>query len=172
MGADIFPLIFSNKMQWYYSKGAMQLGPISQDALTAKIVSGEVTAVDLVWREGMSAWLPVASMPELNASGLSQSPYAPPSVGDDAPQYLQFIPRTCGLAIASLICGILGILCVPVAIAAVVCGHLALSAISKSDGYLTGRGMAIAGLICGYLIITLNVFMMAVGIFSVMSKAH
>ena len=114
----------------------------------------------------MSAWLPVASMPELNASGPSQFPYTPPSVTDEAPRYLQFIPRTCGLAAASLICGILGFLCLPVGIAAVVCGHLALSAISKSDGYLTGRGIAIAGLICGYLMITFYVFMIAAAIFS------
>lgn len=159
-------------MQWYYSKGAIQLGPLSQGELAAKIASGEITPVDLVWREGMAAWLPVASMPELNASEPSQSPYTPPSVRDNAPQYLQFIPRTCGLATASLICGILGFLCFPGGIAAIVCGHLALSAISKSDGYLTGRGMAIAGLICGYLMITFNVFIVAVAIFSSMSKAH
>ena len=55
---------------------------------------------------------------------------------------------TSGLAIASLICGIVG--CVPGAgIAAVVMGHMALGRI-KTSGQ-GGRGMAIAGLILGYL---------------------
>lgn len=53
-----------------------------------------------------------------------------------------------GLAIASLICGIVG--CVPGAgIAAVVMGHMALGRI-KTSGQ-GGRGMALAGLILGYL---------------------
>jgi type IV pilus assembly protein PilA len=38
----------------------------------------------------------------------------------------------------------------PAAIAAIVLGHVALSQIKKSAGRLTGRGMAIAGLVLGY----------------------
>lgn len=58
--------------------------------------------------------------------------------------------ETSGKAIASLICGILFFI-VPVAIAAVVLGHLSLSDIRKSGGRLVGSGMAIAGLILGYI---------------------
>lgn len=55
---------------------------------------------------------------------------------------------TNGLAIASLICGIVG--CIPgLGIAAVVTGHMALGRIKISGQ--GGRGMAIAGLILGYL---------------------
>jgi hypothetical protein len=36
------------------------------------------------------------------------------------------------------------------AIAAIVCGHLALSSIGKARGALGGRGMAITGLVMGY----------------------
>lgn len=57
---------------------------------------------------------------------------------------------TSGKAIASLICGIFGIF-FPSAIVAVILGHLSLSDIRRSAGRLTGRGMAIAGLIFGYL---------------------
>ncbi len=59
-------------------------------------------------------------------------------------------PETCGLAIASLVLGLLGCLGVT-AIGAVVCGHLALNRIGKSAGRLTGSGMAVAGLVMGYL---------------------
>ena len=59
-----------------------------------------------------------------------------------------------GLAVASLVCGIVGIvgcflLVLPVL--AVVFGHVALSQIKRSAGRQTGRGQAIAGLVCGYV---------------------
>lgn len=57
-----------------------------------------------------------------------------------------------GLAIASLICGLLGFLTAGITgIGAVITGHLALSAIRKSGGFLRGRGLSIAGLVTGYL---------------------
>lgn len=57
--------------------------------------------------------------------------------------------ETSGKAVASLICGILFFF-VPTAIAAIILGHLSLSNIRKAAGRLTGRGMAIAGLVLGY----------------------
>lgn len=58
-----------------------------------------------------------------------------------------------GLAIASLITGILGWTLVPVlgAIAAIITGHLAKKEIEESLGRLDGRSMATAGLILGYI---------------------
>jgi hypothetical protein len=55
-------------MQWYYSKNAVQMGPVPEAELRAKIASGEITATDLVWREGMGDWKPVSAVPELGAS--------------------------------------------------------------------------------------------------------
>lgn len=61
-------------------------------------------------------------------------------------------PKTSGLAITSLILGILGFCSLGVTgIGGVICGHIALSQIKKSQGRETGGGMAIAGLITGYL---------------------
>ncbi len=59
-------------------------------------------------------------------------------------------PRTNGLAIAALICGLLSFLCLT-SIAAVVLGHIARGQISKSNGTETGDGLALAGLILGYV---------------------
>ncbi len=57
------------------------------------------------------------------------------------------------LAIASLISGLVGWTFIPVlgAIAAVILGHLAKKEIRDSNGALSGDGMAIAGLILGYV---------------------
>jgi type IV pilus assembly protein PilA len=58
--------------------------------------------------------------------------------------------ETSGKAIVSLVCGLLFF--VPMAfIAAVVFGHLALSEIRKSAGRLKGEGLAMAGLVLGYV---------------------
>ena len=82
-----------------------------------------------------------------------QQPY-PPSY---APQYAPgpgYPPAgpTSGMAIASLVVSLLGI-----GLVAVILGHLALNEIKKSNGYIQGRGLAIAGLIIGYLQIAAGV---------------
>ena len=65
-------------------------------------------------------------------------------------------PQTAGIAIASLVLGILGFLtCGLTAIPAVICGHIALSSIGKSGGRLMGGGLAIGGLVTGYLSVLL-----------------
>ena len=58
--------------------------------------------------------------------------------------------ETSGKAIGSLICGLLFF--IPfLFVVAIVLGHLALSEIRKSAGRLKGEGIAIAGLVLGYL---------------------
>lgn len=61
-------------------------------------------------------------------------------------------------AIVSLICGLL-IFLPPLFIAAIVFGHLALSEIHKSAGRLKGKGIALTGLLLGYLWIVLPVYL-------------
>lgn len=58
--------------------------------------------------------------------------------------------ETSGLAIGSLIAGLFSFI-FPAAITAIVLGHIARSNIRKSAGRLTGNGMALAGLILGYM---------------------
>jgi len=69
--------------------------------------------------------------------------------------------KTAGLAIASLVLGIAGMLMIgPLgAIPAVICGHMALSRIKSSEGELEGHGLAVAGLVMGYVSIGLMVIM-------------
>ena len=78
----------------------------------------------------------------------------PPSLGNEAQ------PKTSGLAIWSLVLGILSLACFTIfaAIPGVICGHKALSKIKRSGGALTGQGLAIAGLVTGYLGIAWAIF--------------
>jgi hypothetical protein len=72
-------------------------------------------------------------------------------------------PETSGKAIFSLVSGIL-FLILPFSISAVIFGHLSLSDIRKSAGRLTGRGLAIAGLVLGYMGVAVIVGLIVIGI--------
>lgn len=160
-------------MQWYYAKENNQFGPVTEDELRAKLAAGEVVATDKVWREGMPDWQPVSAVEPLRVllpraavsmepGGYSRSPYSPPVAGPP-PVAVQGVP-TSGLAIASLVCGIVGLVTcffIP-GIAAVICGHMALSRIAESNSRLGGRGMAMVGLVTGYLSVLALVFLVAV----------
>jgi len=73
-------------------------------------------------------------------------------------------PQTSVKAIISLVCGLLFF--VPLAfIAAIVFGHIGLSEIKRSAGRLKGEGMAIAGLVLGYLwIVGIPIFLIIAAI--------
>jgi hypothetical protein len=79
-----------------------------------------------------------------------------PPITGNSPQ-----PKTSGLAIWSLVLGILSLVCFSIltGIPGVICGHMAYSRIKRSAGALTGQGLAIAGLITGYMGIAWAVFL-------------
>ncbi|PRB15544.1 hypothetical protein CQ042_08645 [Microbacterium sp. MYb62] len=83
-----------------------------------------------------------------------------------------FAPRpTSGLAVTALVCGIAGAVLfwalIPVlaSIAAVITGHLALGQIKRDPG-VGGRGLAITGLILGYVVIAISAFTLVATIIS------
>jgi len=164
--------------EWYYGKEAQQFGPIDEATLRARIAAGEVSGSDLVWTEGMAEWIPLSKVsqfsgpaPQVGSSESPEkyltddpaSPYAPPAVNPVASVVgggVQMAPPTSGLAIASMVCGILSLFfcfCggMLLGIPAVICGHMALKQTgSERPGMpprMGGRGMAIAGLIMGYI---------------------
>ena len=68
--------------------------------------------------------------------------------------------QTCTNATLSLVFGILSWFALPVvgAIVAVICGHMARAEIRRSQGALDGDGLAVGGLILGYLHLALGLF--------------
>lgn len=171
--------------EWYYGKEGQQYGPIDEAALRARIATGEVSGSDLIWTEAMAEWAPLSKVSQFGGpapqAGSSEpaekyltddpaSPYAPPAANPVVPIVggeVQLAPPTSGLAIASMVCGILSLFfcfCggMLLGIPAVICGHMALKQTgSESPGMpprMGGRGMAIAGLIMGYIGILLIIF--------------
>lgn len=169
-------------MNWYYAKNGSQQGPISTEALKEKIASGEVSAADLAWREGLPDWAPAGTIEELkpaqpvatastaSADPVSTQPTTPYQTPASAPApapYQAPVPGqvpSAGLAIGSMVCGIVALLLccvwiisVPLGIVAVVMGHVAASRIKAQPAQYGGAGMAKAGLITGYLAILLTI---------------
>ncbi|MEN8693626.1 MAG: DUF4190 domain-containing protein [Akkermansiaceae bacterium] len=161
--------------EWYYGKDGQQYGPVDEATIKARAATGEISATDLVWKEGMEKWLPFAELAEFSdgaaaapAPGTASSPYASPQTnpGTVSPAGMPAAPPTSGLAIASLVCGILSLIFCYInallGIPAVICGHMALKRtrpdVQPAQG---GRGMAIAGLICGYIGIVIQIFIIA-----------
>jgi type IV pilus assembly protein PilA len=72
-----------------------------------------------------------------------------PALGPSAEGTI-FPAQTSGKAIASLVCGLFLFL-FPLSILAIVLGHLAVSEIRRSAGRVKGEGLAIAGLVLGYV---------------------
>lgn len=147
-------------MEIHVGRDGQNLGAFSLDEVRRKLAEGTFRPTDLGWTEGQADWVPLASLPAL-------APPPPPvpggNVAPPSPEARTLRPApgvpapagptaTSGVAIASLICGILSFLApLLLSIPAVICGHAARGAISKSGGRLTGAGMALGGLITGYL---------------------
>jgi Domain of unknown function (DUF4190) len=109
---------------------------------------------------------PPASSPPPSAP---TPPPAPPAYGQQPGGYgYQSTPRTNGLAIASLVLGIAQIfLCIIGGILALVFGYIARRQIDESGGTQGGRGMAIAGIILGWIGIGLGIAYIVVIIIAV-----
>lgn len=58
---------------WYTRKGEQTFGPYSKKIITELIKSSEITASNLVWKEGMPEWKTVAQIPALFLQIPSQS---------------------------------------------------------------------------------------------------
>jgi len=151
---------------WYYVKNGEKQGPISGEQLVELAQNGTILPDNLVWTKGMTEWQPARNVEGLQFGGAAAasapapagppptagSPTAPGSGSGAA------VPQTSGLAVTSLVLGIVGLtLCfvgILTAIPAIICGHMARAKIRASDGALTGSGLALAGLITGYLSLT------------------
>jgi hypothetical protein len=89
---------------------------------------------------------PVAPPAEVAPSGATPPATTAPAATPQA------VTRTSGFAIASLVLGIVGILINPLAILAIIFGGIGMSQTGK-DPNLKGKGMAIAGLVLGIIMV-------------------
>jgi hypothetical protein len=140
-------------MSIYVQHDGKQLGPFTEDEIKAQLASGAISPQDHVWWEGQKDWVVLSQTPY----GGSITPGATVGPGTAAPYSGGGPPVTSTLAIWSLVCGCVSLLCgIFASIPAIILGHMGLSEIKKNPA-LQGRGMAIAGLVLGYIFTTIIV---------------
>jgi hypothetical protein len=119
-----------------------EYGPVSAEQLRQWLGEGRVNSQTQIQPEGAADWQPLGALPEF-AAELAPSAVTPPPGVTPVGQ-----AKTSGMAITSLVLGILGLFsCGITALFGLVLGIIALVKIKNSQGRLTGNGLAIAGMV-------------------------
>lgn len=140
-----------------------EYGPVSLEELRQWMAQGRVNAQTPVMAEGATEWKPLTAYPEL-----AGPPGLPGAGGQPAAP-----AKTSGLAIVSLVLGILGFCTFGLAgLVGLVLALVALSQISKSQGRLGGRGLAIGGLCASIVSLLLCIPLMAAMLLPALSSAR
>jgi hypothetical protein len=156
-------------MQIHIARDGKQLGPFSLEEINRQLAAGTLSVSDNAWYEGISGWVPLSTVPGVSGGAAASSASIPPAATSSAtaassPASGPVVPTVAGagptepLAILSLIFSVVGLsgfccgFLLLLAIAGVVCGHLALSKIKNTPG-LQGHGLALSGVIVGYIAI-------------------
>ncbi len=153
--------LFFSIMQIHIGRNGQALGIFGEDEVRIGLANGTFLGTDLAWRDGMGEWQPLSSFSSFNAPPvLQQDASALPAT---TPILMSATPPKSGLALASMICGIAAIpgcfccVALPLSLAAIICGHLALADIAKKPHLEGSRNMAKAGLIIGYIMIAMSI---------------
>jgi Domain of unknown function (DUF4190) len=103
-------------------------------------------------------------MSQSNGPGAPPPPPPPPPPGGQwqpAPGGPVGPTKNNGMAIAALVCGIAGFLCLIPGVLGIVFGFMAKSQIRQSNGAQTGDGMATAGIVLGFIWVGLTIVFLA-----------
>lgn len=136
-----------------------EYGPVPVEVVLQWIAANRAGRQTLAQAEGTTEWKPLAEFPQFQSALAAQSsppPVAAPPLATGAPG-----ERRQGMAITSLVLGIGGVTCFSLltGIPAVILGHIAYNRSRKQPSIYGGSGMAIAGLILGYLsLLSLPIF--------------
>ena len=125
-------------MRYFYTDTNRQpLGPEPREKILELLNSGVINTSSLVAEEGGKTWSPIS---------LLLVPVPPPMPVNRSTETLAILSFV--LSLTSLWCCFFGFM---PAIAGIICGHLARSNIKKNAA-LDGDGLALAGLIIGYVV--------------------
>lgn len=135
-----------------------EYGPVSSEELRKWIAEGRIAADSKVRPEGGTEWLPVSQVPELAGALKKSSPPPIPASAFSPPNKA----KTSGLAVTSLVLGILGFFsCGVTALVGLIFGIIALVKVSNSKGALRGKSIALAGTIISAVFLVMIPFFAA-----------
>ena len=76
-----------NNLEWHYSQGGQQLGPVSANDLKQLVASGGLSPSDLIWKEEWPEWKRADSIKGLFPGGATRT--TPPSPPSSQPESLR-----------------------------------------------------------------------------------
>jgi hypothetical protein len=162
--------------KWYYNVGEERHGPVSLMDLRQLVLNGQLTPHDLVWKDGLPDWVPIGIQTEFQpqiGGGRFQSSTTGTMAGQSAHlrrtsglavssvtlgviglfpaicSLFAMIPQTAAMFVASVILGFVGLILGVSNVFAIIFGAASIKEIARSNGYVTGWGMALSGLIMG-----------------------
>lgn len=59
---------------WFYAQNGQQIGPVTAEQIREAVGEGSLDHADLVWRDGMAQWTPIASIAELAGTVRAHGP--------------------------------------------------------------------------------------------------
>ncbi|MCO5044472.1 MAG: DUF4339 domain-containing protein [Verrucomicrobia bacterium] len=137
---------------WYYTVGRTeQRGPVEESEFFSLIRSGQIAPTELVWTQGMPAWIPLQNHPMLRSLIPNEATLTSAAPAPDSRQQEIALPTFDGwlafIGIASIIGGALLVLtCVgiPIGVLMIFAGSAALSAKNAlSDPHPTPEQLAV-----------------------------
>lgn len=144
-----------------------EYGPISAEQVRQWIAQGRVNAQTKAQLEGSNEWKSLSELSEFAPT----LPATPPPLPASGPKIVLEPPRTSGMAVASLVCGILGLFTCITAPVGLVLGIIANSQIRRSQGRLTGSGLAITGIIVSAVMTVISLLILPALLLPALAKA-
>jgi hypothetical protein len=147
-----------------------EYGPVNLQQLKQWASEGRVNPQTRVQGPQGGEWKAAAELPELASLMCVPAPrIGPPPVGAPGPMQ----PPQNGLATTSLVLGILSMVCFGVltGIPAIICGHIARGRARSAPMQHGGAGMALAGLIMGYISLVMTFVILPAMLLPALSKA-
>ena len=149
------------------AKNGQKIGPFDETQVADMLKSGMLASSDLGWTEGMNEWKPLSSFGQFQSSTTEPPPV--PGYPASAPQETKMGV----LPVISLVMGIISLFCIPLllfhlpaplillAFPAIICGHIARRKLKKRCER-KGMGMALGGVITGYIAVLGFVLVVAI----------
>ena len=157
-------------MIWFYADDNDNQHEVAEADLPGLIIAGTIRRDTLVWNESMADWETAQSV----RADWFEGPDVPPELtnfqrkqivaaSSAGPGGVSPTQPADALAICALVFGVLGIICIQIfSPVAVICGHIALKRANENGDRSANKGLAIAGLVTGYLGLVLLIVIVAV----------
>lgn len=133
-----------------------EYGPFTGELIREWIAQRRANGQTQVLPEGATQWQPLSTLPEFSAALATVAPALPiPGTFSGGPAPVA--PKTSGMAVTSLVVGILGACTFGIgSIIGLILGLVSLNKIKKSNGQLGGKGLAIAGVCVSVAVIPIT----------------